>query len=213
MKRLVVFDLDGTLVDSSDDIATAFARTVEHLAPGTTPLETAVVRSLIGNGARNLVERGLARLGLPHATADVLPLFLEEYRGCLLDTTRLYPGTSDALAALAPRVLAVLTNKPGDLSRAILDGLGVGRRFSRVLGSGDGPPSKPDPAGLRLLMQEAGATAVETLLVGDSPVDVATARAAGVEVAGVAYGLDPQSLAAAGPDFTVEHPRHLVELC
>lgn len=213
MKRLVVFDLDGTLVDSTGDIATAFARTVERLAPGTTPLPTEVVRALIGNGARALVERGLARLGLALPAAEVLPVFLQEYRGCLLDTTRLYPGTAEAITALRPRVLAVLTNKPGDLSRALLEGLGLGGAFARVIGSGDGPASKPDPAGLRQLMEEFAAPAAETLMVGDSPVDVATARAAGVAVAGVGYGLDPERLAEARPDFTVGHPRELLELC
>jgi phosphoglycolate phosphatase len=213
MKRLVVFDLDGTLVDSTADIATAFARAVERVAPGTPPLDVPAVRSLIGNGARNLVERGLARLGVSQPVASVLPVFLEEYRSCLLDTTRLYPGTAEALTALGPRVLAVLTNKPGDLSRALVEGLGLGRAFARVIGSGDGPASKPDPAGLILLMQEFAASPAETLMVGDSPVDVATARAAGVAVAGVAYGLDPERLAAARPDFTIGHPRELLELC
>ncbi len=213
MKRLVVFDLDGTLVDSSTDIATAFGRTIERLAPGTPPLDVDTVRALIGNGARSLVERGLARLGLSRPAESVLPVFLDEYRKCLLDTTRLYAGTADALGALRPRVLAVLTNKPGDLSRALVDGLGVGSAFARVLGSGDGFANKPDPAGLVELMRAFGASPAETLMVGDSPVDVATARAAGVEVAGVGYGLDPERLAEARPDFTVSHPRELVELC
>ena len=213
MKRLVVFDLDGTLVDSTADIATAFARAVERVAPGTPPLDVPVVRSLIGNGARNLVERGLARLGVSQPVAAVLPVFLEEYRSSLLDTTRLYPGTAEALAALQPRVLAVLTNKPGDLSRALVEGLGLGHVFARVIGSGDGPASKPDPAGLILLMEEFATPPAETLMVGDSPVDVATGRAAGVAVAGVAYGLDPERLAAARPDFTIGHPRELLELC
>jgi phosphoglycolate phosphatase len=213
MKRLVVFDLDGTLVDSTADIATAFGRAVARLAPGTAPLSTNVVRSLIGNGARNLVERGLDRLGLPHPVSAVLPVFLECYRGCLLDTTRLYPGTNALLLALSGRTLAVLTNKPGDLSRSILEGLGVASCFARVIGGGDGPPSKPEPAGLQLLMKAFGATPETTLMIGDSPVDVATARAAGVPVAGVGYGLDPAHLAQARPDFMVGHPEELLELC
>jgi phosphoglycolate phosphatase len=213
MKRLVVFDLDGTLVDSTEDIAAAFARTVERLAPGTPPLSTRDVRALIGNGARNLVQRGFALLSLPHTAAEALPVFLSLYRECLLDRTRLYPGTAETLRALRGRTLAVLTNKPGDLSRTILTGLGVASLFARVLGAGDGPASKPDPAGLQLLMEARGATPASTLLVGDSPVDVATARAAGVPVVGVAYGLDPAALAAAVPDFTVSRPEELLELC
>ena len=212
-KRLIVFDLDGTLVDSTEDIAAAFNVATNRLAPGTPRLDLDVVRALIGQGARNLVARGLERAGLPHDPASVLPVFLEAYSACLLDKTRLYPGTAETLDTLAGRTLAVLTNKPGDLSRAILAGLGVADRFVRVIGGGDGPASKPDPAGLLLLMKEFAATPAETLLVGDSPVDVATARSAGVEVVGVLYGLDPASLRAARPDFTIESPKQLLEVC
>lgn len=213
MKRLVVFDLDGTLVDSTRDIATAFGVAIERVAPGTAPLDLDVVRALIGHGARNLVARGLERIGLLHDPATVLPVFLEAYAACLLDTTRLYPGTAETLAALTGRTLSVLTNKPGGLSRSILEGLGVDARFARVVGGGDGPASKPDPAGLLLLMKEFAATPAETLMVGDSPVDVATARAAGVEIAGVLYGLDPANLREARPDFAISHPEQLLEVC
>lgn len=212
-KRLVVFDLDGTLVDSTEDIATAFNVATSRVAPGTPPLELGVVRALIGLGARNLVARGLEVAGLPHDPAAVLPVFLDAYSACLLDKTRLYPGTAETLDALAGRTLAVLTNKPGGLSRAILAGLGVADRFVRVVGGGDGPASKPDPAGLAGLMRDFTATPAETLMVGDSPVDVATARAAGVEIAGVLYGLDPASLRAAQPDFAIEFPKQLLEVC
>lgn len=212
-KRLVVFDLDGTLVDSTQDIATALGVATNRIAPGTAPLDLDVVRALIGHGARNLVARGLERAGLRHDPATVLPVFLEAYSACLLDTTRLYPGTAETLAALAGRTLCVLTNKPGGLSRSILTGLGIEGRFARVVGGGDGPPSKPDPAGLLLLMKEFAATPAETLMVGDSPVDVATARAAGVEIAGVLYGLDPRSLRDARPDFAISHPKQLLEVC
>jgi phosphoglycolate phosphatase len=212
-KRLVVFDLDGTLVDSTQDIATAFNVATNRIAPGTAPLALDVVRALIGHGARNLVARGLERAGLRHDPATVLPVFLEAYSACLLDTTRLYPGTAETLDALASRTLSVLTNKPGSLSRLILTGLGIEARFARVVGGGDGPASKPDPAGLLLLMREFAATPAQTLMVGDSPVDVATARAAGVEVAGVLYGLDPASLREARPDFAIESPKQLLEVC
>jgi len=209
----VVFDLDGTLVDSTEDITAAFNRTLSRVAPGTPPLGLEMVRALIGHGARNLVERGLAVAGLRLDPAGVLPVFLEVYGAGLLDKTQLYPGTAEALDALAGRSLAVLTNKPGGLSRAILAGLGVADRFVRVVGGGDGPASKPDPAGLAFLMGEFDATPAQTLMVGDSPVDVATARAAGVEIVGVLYGLDPESLRAARPDFTIESPKQLLEVC
>jgi phosphoglycolate phosphatase len=168
----------------------------------------------VGDGARVLIERVLRHQGLALSPEAVLPVYLDCYRHRLLDTTRLYPGIEEALAVLAAarRQLAVLTNKPGDLSRLILDGLGVAHRFARILGSGDTPARKPDPAGLLALMAELGAPPPETWLVGDSPTDVLTAHAAGVRVAGVRWGFDAAALAAAAPDRLVAHPRELASL-
>ena len=106
----------------------------------------------------------------------------------------------------------MLTNKPGDLSRTILNGLGVGSRFARIWGAGDVPARKPDPAGLRALLAELGAATEEVWLVGDSPTDVETARAAGVRAAGVAWGFDVKGLRAAAPDRFLDSPRELVLL-
>lgn len=201
--RLVVFDLDGTLVDSSEDLATAVNRMLEALAPGTPPLAHAQVRSFIGNGARVLVGRALEAAGLAAAVDAALPAFLAAYRGCLLDRTRFYPGVLTALAALRPVPLAVLTNKPGDLSRALLAGLGASGHFVRVIGGGDAP-RKPDPAGLRELIASCGAAADETVLVGDSAVDVATGRAAGVFTVGVLCGFDAEGFAGFAPDLQID---------
>src|SRR5262249_58150718 len=109
-----------------------------------------------GSGARVLIDRSLARTGLPQPVEEVLPVFLEEYGGRLLDSTRLYPGAVEALDRLRGRRLAVLTNKPGDMSRTILRGLGVADRFFRIYGGGDLDARKPDPAGLVRLVDEAG---------------------------------------------------------
>jgi phosphoglycolate phosphatase len=207
--RLVVFDLDGTLVDSARDLATAVNATLRRLAPGVAPLDLDTVRSFIGNGARALVARSLVRAGLPHPPEDVRPIFMAEYARCLLDTTRLYPGAAEVLDALADRRLAVLTNKPGGLSRTILDGLGVGDRFFRVYGGDDGPTQKPDPDGLRRLMAEASAALEDTVLVGDSGVDVQTARAAGVRALAVDYGFDREGLATHPPDALMSDLREL----
>jgi len=207
--RVVVFDLDGTLVESSGDLATAVNAALAKAAPGVPPLAGDVVRSFVGSGARKLIERCLAASGLRVPPEDVLPLFLDAYRGCMLDTTRLYPGVEEALEALAPRALAVLTNKPGDLSRAILQGLGVAHRFRRVYGGGDLPERKPDPAGLLRILEEAGATPAEGVMVGDSDVDVLTGRGAGVLTVGVSYGFDPESLRAVPPDFVLDDLRQL----
>jgi phosphoglycolate phosphatase len=212
--RLVVFDLDGTLVDSARDIAGAVNAALAALEPGTAPLPLERVVGFVGDGARVLIERVLQHRGSALRPDRVLPLYLEAYRERLLDTTRLYPGVPEALAELAAsaRPLAVLTNKPGDLSRTILNGLGVGSRFARIWGAGDVPARKPDPAGLRALLAELGAAAEEAWLVGDSPTDVETARAAGVRAAGVAWGFDVNGLRAAAPDRFLDNPRELVLL-
>ncbi len=212
-KRLVVFDLDGTLVDSTADLATAVNAALQEVAPDAPPLPLPVVRSLIGNGARSLIEGGLRQAGLPRPVDDVLPIFMRHYGACLLQTTRLYPGVAEGLAALASRTLAVLSNKPGPMCRTILAGLGVERFFARIWGAGDFPGRKPDPGPLRLLIRELGAAAEDTLLVGDSAVDVQTARAAGVAVVGVAWGLDPESLRASPPDRILASLLELRELC
>jgi phosphoglycolate phosphatase len=206
--RLVVFDLDGTLVDSSRDLAAAVNAALARVA-GAPPLPEAQVREFIGNGAGQLVARSLAAAGSKLRTDDVLPVFLDCYRARLLDTTHLYPGVREALDGLAGRSLAVLTNKPGDLSRAVLSGLHVADRFVRIWGGGDVPARKPDPAGLLKLMRELDAGPAETALVGDSSVDVRTARAAGVRMVGVSYGLAPASLAAEPPDVLIDDLRRL----
>lgn len=195
-----MFDLDGTLVDSSEDLATAVNRMLATLAPGTPPLAHPQVRSFIGNGARVLVGRALQAAGLGPDVDAALPAFLAAYRGCLLDRTRFYPGVREALDALRPVPLAVLTNKPGDLSRELLAGLGAADLFVRVIGGGDAP-RKPDPAGLRELMALCDAAADETVLVGDSAVDVATGQAASVFTIGVLCGFDAEGFAAAAPDL------------
>jgi phosphoglycolate phosphatase len=196
-------------VDSSRDLASAVNEALRRVAPGTPPLSLEEVRALIGEGARLLVARALERRGLPQPAGDVLPVFLDCYAGRLLETTRPYPGIPEALDALAPRALAVLTNKPGDMSRTILEGLGLAGRFRRVYGAGDLPARKPDPEGLRRLLAEAGVAAEDAVMVGDSAIDVRTARAAGVRALGVAWGFDPQSLRREPPDAIVSRPSEL----
>ena len=209
--RLVVFDLDGTLVDSSRDLATAVNRALRRLDPEAPLLPEETVRSFVGSGARVLVTRSLTRAGLPHRVEDVLPRFLEAYSSCLLDTTRLYPGTLEALDRLRDRRLAVLTNKPGDMSRTILEGLGVADRFFRVYGGGDLPARKPDPAGLQRLASEAGVPPEEAVMVGDSAIDVRTGRAAGALTAGVTWGFDAESFRLDPPDLLVGTPGELAD--
>jgi phosphoglycolate phosphatase len=214
VSRLVVFDLDGTLVDSAGDIAAAVNAALASLAPTSSPLPLALVKGFVGDGARSLIERVLRHHALALDPDAVLPVYLERYRERLLATTRLYPGIEEALAGLAAKgvTLAVLTNKPGDMSRALLDGLGASQRFARVWGGGDTPARKPDPAGLIALAAELDAPLASTWLVGDSAIDVQTARAAGALAAGVGWGFDLNALRSASPDKFVENPQELVRL-
>jgi len=202
MIRLVVFDLDGTLIDASSDLATGVNSMLGRLAPGCTPLPLEQVRRFIGDGARVLVARSLAAAGLATPPEEAVPVFLDAYARHLLDATRLYPGVVEVLDRLRPRTLAVLTNKPGPFSRTILEGLGVGDRFVRVYG-GDEVPRKPDPAGLLRLLEDTGYAAGEAVMVGDSANDVLTGRRVGVRTVGVLGGFDPDGLAAQPPDHVI----------
>ena len=212
MAPLLVFDLDGTLVDSSRDIAAAANAAIARVASGAPEIPLDAILSFVGEGARLLVERCLGHAGLDLSPEEVLPVYLECYAERLLDTTRLYPGVAEALDALAGTTLAVLTNKPGDFSRTILEGLGVAPRFARIWGAGDVPSRKPDPQGLRCLMAETGASPRETWMVGDSATDVGAARAAGTRVAGVTWGFHPGALRDARPDRLFDRPWELVSL-
>ena len=212
MARLLVFDLDGTLVDSSRDLAAATNAALQRVAPGAPEIPLDVVTGFVGEGARLLVERALRHAGVERPAEDVLPVFFECYGERLLETTRLYDGVADALDAVAEHTLAVLTNKPGPFSRTILEGLGVASRFARVWGAGDVPARKPDPAGLLRLVEELGTSRADAWLIGDSAVDVRTARAAGVRAAGVTWGLDPAGVRQAAPDRLLQHPREIAAL-
>ena len=207
----VSFDLDGTLVDSRADLVAAVNHVLGSL--GLPPEEPATLYRYVGDGARVLVERAL---GPPHADrVDAgVALFLDYYRVHLLDATRPYPGMAEALAALAERgvALSVLTNKPVALSRAIVDGLGLGSYFVDVVGGDSLPVRKPDPAGLELLRGRTGTERARMLLVGDSPIDVDTARNGGVGFCGVAWGIVPEALHAVRPARIVAHPSEIVAL-
>ena len=211
--RLVVFDLDGTLIDSLRDLAAALNAALAELAPRAAPLSLSQVRAFIGDGARLLVTRSLEAVGLSAPVDEALPVFVRAYRQRLLESTTLYAGVKETLEALRGRHLAVLTNKPGDMSRTILSGLGVAERFFRILGGGDVAQHKPDPGGLLELLSASGAAPEQTVVVGDSAIDVRTGQAAGTHTVGVTYGFAPESLAASPPEVLIDELRQLPPLC
>jgi phosphoglycolate phosphatase len=191
VRRLIAFDLDGTLIDSRRDLTDSInVLLVEH---GATPLEEEAVGRMVGEGARVLVQRALeaAQLG---DVPDALPRFLQIYDTRLLNHTRPYDGIVDALrVAREHGHLAVLTNKPAAASNRILEGLGMRELFHEVVG-GDGPlPRKPDPAALVALMDRTGTAPTHTLLIGDSIIDFETAARASARCCMAAYGFGYRS--------------------
>jgi phosphoglycolate phosphatase len=210
MAKLLIFDLDGTLVDSAEDIARSVNELLSTL--GRDVLSHERIRSYIGDGVQKLLERALE--GAPPGTAaSAVAPYLEIYRRRLLDHTRPYPGVVAALDELRPgRSLAVLTNKPARESRAILEGLDLDRYFDAVYGGDSLARKKPDPIGIVHLMNQFGADRDETVFVGDSAVDVRTALAAGVRSCLVTYGLDRERAEPLAPDWQVSDLRELVPL-
>ena len=209
--ELVIFDLDGTLVDSKRDLAEAVNTTRAYMGRG--PLPNELIYSYVGNGVPLLVRRAL---GTETSEADfekALAYFLPWYRDHALIYTCLYPGVRESLERLrsAGARLAVLTNKPTHTSRAILEGLGVSEFFFRVYGGDSFHETKPDPVGVTALLAESGAPRTASFFVGDSAVDVRTARNSGISVFCVSYGFAPQSLVADPPDLLFDSMRNLTE--
>ena len=212
--RLVVFDLDGTLVDSRRDLADSVNAMLAGF--GAPPLPEALVGAMVGDGAPVLVRRALEAARLPaDRHGDALARFLAEYDARLLRHTRPYDGIVDLLAGLHGRArLAVLTNKPEAAARTVLEGLDLLRFFDAVVG-GDGPLArKPDPPGLLHLARAAGAAPAETMLVGDSAIDLETARRAGARacLARWGFGCPPEGLPLCDGELAAESPAALRRL-
>lgn len=213
MTGLVVFDLDGTLVDSSVDIANAANALVEEL--GGAPLPAAEIVDMVGEGAPLLVRRALGAAFLDPETPGALERFLVLYDTRLLVHTAPYDGMIDALNWIGARVpMSVLTNKPARATGLMLEGLGLRRYFREVIGGDTARGRKPDPAGLLHLASAAGVRPEDTLMVGDSPIDLATARNAGTRICLVRYGFGYRFSPAdfRGDELLVDTPSGLIEL-
>ena len=213
VRRLIAFDLDGTLIDSRRDLAESANQLITEL--GGAPLPEDAVGRMVGEGAALLVRRALAAAGLGDAPG-ALSRFLEIYDGRLLNHTRAYDGIADAVrGARRYARVAVLTNKPAGPSERILSGLGLRNLFDEVVG-GDGPlPRKPDPAGLIAMMERAGATGANTLLVGDSTIDHQTARRASSRCCLVTYGFGYETFPAGqltGEEWIAADPPELAAI-
>jgi phosphoglycolate phosphatase len=211
--RLIAFDLDGTLIDSRADLVASVNATLAHL--GRHPLPDAVIASYIGDGVHMLVRRALGDPEHEEIVTDAVSFFLTYYRVHKLDHTYVYEGVLDALAAIARALpdtsIAVLTNKPVRPSEDICAALRLAPHCFRIYGGNSFETKKPDPLGLETLMREAAASPEQTLMIGDSDVDVLTARNAGASVIGCRFGLAPHSLADAPPDCLVDSPSEWLE--
>jgi phosphoglycolate phosphatase len=207
---LLVFDLDGTLIDSKLDLALAVNATRADAGLGDLPHEK--IYTYVGNGAPMLIRRALGPEASDEQAERSLLYFYAYYREHMLDNTALYPGVRESLDHWHGEgtALAVLTNKPVRFSREIIDGLGLAGHFRQVYGGNSFDSKKPDPFGLRLVMGENGISAERTLMVGDSAVDVQTARNAGTAAAGVTYGLQPETFEEHPPDYLVDRMEELL---
>ena len=202
--RLFLFDLDGTLIDSKSDIARSLNLALE--SAGLSTLTVNQVSAFVGEGVRVLVTRALREVTGKEPERQLVQCvasqYLREYEAHPLDSTCLLDGVTEALDRLLGASFAVVTNKPEHLSRRILEGLGVGDRFCVIVGGDTIPQRKPDAAPLRAAMARCGASPTETVMVGDSAVDIYAGKAAGVFTCGVTGGFrSREELESAGCDL------------
>jgi len=208
--RLLIFDLDGTLIDSKADLVLSVNAMREQM--GLPRLDAAVVVSYVGGGVAALIRRALGEGTSDDKVARASTIFLNHYGRHLLDNTVPYPGVRQALDELRGRKMAVLSNKRHDFSREILEGLELAHHFSWIYGETSFPETKPNPAGVIRLMREAGALARQTLMVGDSDTDVLAGRNAGIWTCGVTYGFGGFTLETVPPDLILNDLRDLPQL-
>jgi phosphoglycolate phosphatase len=217
--KLVVFDLDGTLIDSRLDLVHSVNAALRHIERSELPDD--VIASYVGDGAPILIQRALGGEATDEALVRKgLEYFLSYYREHKLDHTTVYSGMREALAAVqngssagnGARTLAVLSNKPVAPSRAIVEALGLGTFFAQVYGGNSFATKKPDPEGAMRLLEESSVKPEHAVMVGDSHVDIRTGHNAGMHTVAVTYGFAPHTLEACSPDVFVDSPQDLQQL-
>lgn len=199
---LIIFDLDGTLADTKDDIATAVTLTLSEL--GLPPKSRDQIYSYVGGGIRRLLQQAVGEEE-GDRFREALRIFRGHYISHILDTTKLYPGMDGVLRHFASRKKAVVTNKAQYYTDRLMAGLNLTQRFDLIVGGDNGHPLKPDPAMLRFVLEQLQMNSRAAVMIGDSVNDIAASRAAGIPVCAVGYGLgDADELRRAEPDFFCE---------
>ena len=206
------FDLDGTLIDSGDDLVQATIHSLHGL--GIDPPPPEVIIGYVGGGARGLLQGSLGEAATPERLEAGLAAFINYYGAHLLDHTLPYPGVEEVLRHFfATRPLAVITNKPEAFSRTILEGLGLAGYFREILGYDSVERKKPHPEGILQVLQGWGVEPTRAVMVGDSDHDILAGKAAGTVTVAVAYGFKPpEELASLGPDYLIHDIRELIAL-
>ena len=207
---LIIFDLDGTLIDSRIDLVNSVNYT--RLQMGLSSLPHELIFTYIGDGAALLIRRALGEGLQEEDVKAALAIFMDHYRQHLLDHTVLYPSVASTLSSLSHLQLAILSNKPVEPSLTILDGLKVRDRFVQIYGGDSFEQKKPHPIGVQTLLAECGVAASGAMMVGDSDVDIRTARNAGILACGVSYGFQPETLEEVKPDILVDHMEEMADL-
>jgi phosphoglycolate phosphatase len=202
--NLIIFDLDGTLIDSKLDLAHAVNATRSEMGKSALPHE--LIFSYVGNGAPILIKRAMGPDATEDEVAAALEFFLDYYRHHAVDHTVLYPGVRESLDQLydAGVKMAILTNKPVRISNSIMEHFGLASKMLAIYGGNSFDHKKPHRIGIDTLRLEAGARETETWMVGDSYIDIQTARNAGVAACGVTYGFQPESFREFPPDILVD---------
>lgn len=212
LPRTVVFDLDGTLVDTSPDLTASLNHALGVL--GRAPVDAERVKEMVGHGAAKLLERGLAATGevSPGLVETGMTPFMDYYAAHICDHSRPYAGIEAAMDALADAgvTLAVCTNKPVAMSRALVEALGWSARFAANLGGDSLDVRKPDPAHVLAAIEAAGGDVRSTVFVGDSIVDVTAAKAAGVPVIAVSFGFPDRPADTLGADAVIDSYAELI---